>query len=119
MGEVVSGWKAVRVGWREKGGVDVVRVEAVKYLVREEVGEVIGGWVKTGTRLKIGYFIGALNRCKVGRWGEAMGKRGVWVETGIHVGWGWWWEMGQNGCVGGNWYTCGMEGRGDGKRKSG
>ena len=49
----------------------------------------MGGWVKTGTRLKIRYFIGALNRCEVGMSGEAMGEKG---------------------CVGGNWYTCGRGG---------
>ena len=80
-----------------------------------------GWWVKTGTRLRFDILLGLSTDVRLEggerRWGEGVcgwklvymwdggggrwgrwGRRGVWVETGIHVGWG---------------------GGGDGKRKNG
>ena len=37
----------------------------------------MGGWVETGTRLNIRYFIGALNRCEEGKLGRGDGGERV------------------------------------------
>ena len=71
-----------------------------------------GGWVKTGTRLRFDILLGLSTDVRLEGGERRWGRRGVWVETGIHVGWGEMGEMGEKGCVGGNWYTCGMGGGG-------